>query len=103
MRRPITSTYRLQLRGPHADPTGRRYGFAEAAEQIPYLRSLGVSHLYLSPIFTAVKESNHNYDVTDPTVVNPELGGIEGLRELAAAAHDAGLSLIHISEPTRRS
>ncbi|MGS1092310.1 malto-oligosyltrehalose synthase [Corynebacterium sanguinis] len=94
MRRPITSTYRLQLRGPHADPTGRRYGFAEAAEQIPYLRSLGVSHLYLSPIFTAVKESNHNYDVTDPTVVNPELGGIEGLRELAAAAHDAGLGIV---------
>lgn len=94
MRRPITSTYRLQLRGPHADPAGRKFGFAEAAEQVPYLRSLGVSHLYLSPIFTAVKESNHNYDVTDPTVVNPELGGIEGLRELAAAAHEAGLGIV---------
>ncbi|QPK82655.1 malto-oligosyltrehalose synthase [Corynebacterium qintianiae] len=94
MRRPITSTYRLQLRGPHADPTGRQFGFAEAAEQIPYLRSLGVSHLYLSPIFTAVKESNHNYDVTDPTVVNPELGGIDGLRELSAAAHEAGLGIV---------
>ncbi|AWB84326.1 malto-oligosyltrehalose synthase [Corynebacterium liangguodongii] len=94
MRRPITSTYRLQLRGPHADPTGRRFGFAEAAEQVPYLRSLGVSHLYLSPIFTAVRESNHNYDVTDPTEVNPELGGIEGLRELAATAHEAGLGIV---------
>lgn len=94
MRRPITSTYRLQLRGPHADPSGRRFGFAEAAQQVPYLRSLGVSHLYLSPIFTAAVDSNHNYDVTDPTVVNPELGGIEGLRELAATAHEAGLGII---------
>ncbi len=94
MRRPITSTYRLQLRGPGADPSGRAFGFAEAAEQVPYLRSLGVSHLYLSPIFAAVRESNHNYDVTDPTEINPELGGIDGLRELARTAHEAGLGLI---------
>ena len=94
MRRPITSTYRLQLRGPGADPSGRAFGFAEAAEQVPYLRSLGVSHLYLSPIFTAVHDSNHNYDVTDPTEINPELGGIEGLRTLAHVAHEAGLGLI---------
>ncbi|WP_288831289.1 malto-oligosyltrehalose synthase [uncultured Corynebacterium sp.] len=94
MRRPITSTYRLQLRGAHADPSGRRFGFGEAKALIPYLRSLGVSHLYLSPIFASVKESNHNYDVTNPTLVNPELGGIEGLRELAAAAHEAGLGIV---------
>ncbi|WKD57395.1 Maltooligosyl trehalose synthase [Corynebacterium capitovis DSM 44611] len=94
MRRPITSTYRLQLRGSHADPSGRQFGFAEAAEQVPYLRSLGVSHIYLSPIFTSVKESNHNYDVTNPTLVNPELGGIEGLRTLAETAHNEGLGLI---------
>ncbi|CAM3153915.1 malto-oligosyltrehalose synthase [Corynebacterium gottingense] len=94
MRRPITSTYRLQLRGPGADPAGRAFGFAEAQAQIPYLRDLGVSHLYLSPIFTAMPESNHGYDVLDPTEVNPELGGIEGLRELARAAHDAGLGIV---------
>ena len=94
MRRPITSTYRLQLRGPHADPDGRAFGFAEAAREVPYLRDLGVSHLYLSPIFTAVPDSNHNYDVVDPTTVNPELGGIEGLRELARVAHESGLGLI---------
>lgn len=94
MRRPITSTYRLQLRGPKADPGGRAFGFAEAEAQIPYLKKLGVSHLYLSPILTALPESNHNYDVTDPTEVNPELGGIEGLRSLAQAAHDEGLALV---------
>ena len=94
MKRPITSTYRLQLRGPHADPHGREFGFAQAAELVPYLAELGVSHLYLSPIFAAAPESNHNYDVVDPTVVNPELGGIDGLRLLARAAHDAGLGLV---------
>ena len=94
MKRPITSTYRLQLRGPHADPHGREFGFAQAAELVPYLAELGVSHLYLSPIFAAAPESNHNYDVIDPTVVNPELGGIDGLRLLARAAHDAGLGLV---------
>lgn len=94
MRRPITSTYRLQLRGPNADPSGRKFGFAEAAEQVPYLKDLGVSHIYLSPIFAAVRESNHNYDVIDPTQINPELGGIDGLRELARVAHEAGLGLV---------
>lgn len=94
MFRPITSTYRLQLRGAKADPAGRSFGFAEAAQQVPYLKELGVSHLYLSPIFTSYPESNHNYDVTDPTTVNPELGGIEGLRDLAHTAHAAGLGLI---------
>ncbi|MDO5668864.1 MAG: malto-oligosyltrehalose synthase [Corynebacterium sp.] len=94
MRRPITATYRLQLRGPEADPSGRAFGFAEAAAQVPYLKALGVSHIYLSPIFTADPTSSHNYDVTDPTEINPELGGIEGLREFAATAHGAGLGLI---------
>ena len=94
MRRPIISTYRLQLRGPHADPDGREFGFAQAADLVPYLAELGVSHLYLSPIFASTRESNHNYDVTDPNVVNPELGGIDGLRVLAKTAHDAGLGLI---------
>lgn len=94
MRQPITSTYRLQLRGPGADPSGRAFGFAEAVQLIPYLRSLGVSHLYLSPIFTAMPDSNHGYDVLDPTEINPQLGGIDGLRTLAAEAKEAGLGLI---------
>lgn len=94
--RPITATYRLQLRGPKSDPagSGRAFTFAEAAEVTPYLAELGVSHLYLSPILTAPPESNHNYDVIDPTEINPELGGIEGLRKLAEVAHAEGLGLI---------
>lgn len=94
--RPITATYRLQLRGPRADPSGsgRSFTFAAAAEMVPYLAELGVSHLYLSPVLTAPAESPHNYDVVDPTEINPELGGIEGLRHLADTAHQAGLGLL---------
>ncbi|MBN9643628.1 malto-oligosyltrehalose synthase [Corynebacterium mendelii] len=91
---PITATYRLQLRGPKADPTGRSFTFADAQAIVPYLAQLGVSHLYLSPILTAPAESAHAYDVIDPTEVNPELGGMKGLKSLAAAAHEAGLGII---------
>ncbi|MDU0478027.1 malto-oligosyltrehalose synthase [Staphylococcus chromogenes] len=94
MRHPITATYRLQLRGPKADPQGRAFGFAEAAEQVDYLSQLGVSHLYLSPILKSVPTSNHSYDVIDPTEVNPELGGMDGLKMLAEKAHAAGMGII---------
>lgn len=94
MRQPITATYRLQLRGPKSDPQGRQFGFVEAAEQVEYLRLLGVSHLYLSPILKSVPNSNHSYDVIDPTEVNPELGGMAGLKLLAEKAHAAGLGII---------
>ncbi|MGB5935852.1 MAG: alpha-amylase family glycosyl hydrolase, partial [Ornithinimicrobium sp.] len=60
----MTATYRLQL---HADFT-----FADAAQIVPYLADLGVSHLYLSPILTAVPGSEHCYDVLDHAEVNPE-------------------------------
>lgn len=90
----ITSTYRLQLRGPKADPDGKAFTFADAARQVPYLAELGISHLFLSPILTALPESNHGYDVIDPTTVNPELGGMKGLQELAEAAHDVGMGII---------
>ena len=94
MRRPITATYRLQLRGPQADEMERAFTFQDAADLVPYLQKLGVSHLYLSPIFTAQPESNHGYDVIDPTEINPELGGMAGLRTLAEAAREVGLGLI---------
>src|SRR6201992_2989159 len=79
---PVLSTYRLQLRG-----TSSGFGFtlADAENILDYLDDLGVSHLYLSPILTAVSGSTHGYDVTDPTSVSPELGGAEGLARLSAA------------------
>jgi (1->4)-alpha-D-glucan 1-alpha-D-glucosylmutase len=50
------------------------FAFADAARIVPYMESLGVSHLYASPIAAARAGSMHGYDVIDPTRVNPELG-----------------------------
>ncbi|WP_428488161.1 malto-oligosyltrehalose synthase [Rhodopila sp.] len=80
------ATMRLQL---HKDFT-----FSDAAELVPYLVDLGVSHVYASPILTARAGSMHGYDVVDPTAVNPELGGETGLRDFVAVLRSAGLGLI---------
>jgi (1->4)-alpha-D-glucan 1-alpha-D-glucosylmutase len=80
------ATYRLQL---HAEFT-----FADAEALVPYLSDLGVSHVYASPITTAAKGSTHGYDVIDPTRINPELGGEEGLISLASTLQRHGMGLI---------
>ncbi len=77
---PLVATYRLQL--------GPSLTFADATALVPYLRSLGVSHLYLSPILEARRGSTHGYDVVDPRRVSEVLGGEAGLRSLAAAGLD---------------
>jgi (1->4)-alpha-D-glucan 1-alpha-D-glucosylmutase len=70
------ATYRLQL-----TPD---FGFAQARELVPYLRELGISHLYLSPSLQARAGSQHGYDVVDPRHVSDALGGERELRALAA-------------------
>lgn len=83
---PLTATYRLQL---HAGFT-----CADAAEVVPYLHALGVSHAYLSPVLTAVPGSEHGYDVLDHTRVNPEIGGRAGLEAFASACHEQGIGVV---------
>ena len=81
------ATYRLQL---SAD-----FNFDAAAFVVPYLRALGITHLYASPFMKARKGSTHGYDIVDHTKFNPELGGEAGFERLSAAlkAHDLGLIL----------
>ncbi|SFG05360.1 malto-oligosyltrehalose synthase [Streptomyces mirabilis] len=81
-----TATYRLQLQPEFP------FGAAEAA--VPYLASLGVSHLHLSPVLESVPGSTHGYDVVDHARVRGELGGEEGLRALARTAREHGLGLV---------
>ncbi|MGM9999007.1 MAG: alpha-amylase family glycosyl hydrolase [Candidatus Bruticola sp.] len=52
--------------------------------KLPYLQELGVTALYLNPIFTA--PSNHKYDVADYYNVDPHFGGNEALAELRRAS-----------------
>jgi (1->4)-alpha-D-glucan 1-alpha-D-glucosylmutase len=84
---PAISTYRLQMRSDGMT-------FDDALALLPYLDELGVSHLYLSPVLTAVTGSTHGYDVTDPTAVSAGLGGPEGLSRLSAAARTRGMGLV---------
>ncbi|HKD74164.1 MAG TPA: malto-oligosyltrehalose synthase, partial [Ktedonobacterales bacterium] len=72
----------------------RGFTFADAKKLVPYMTSLGISHLYASPILTARPGSMHGYDVIDPTRVNAELGGEGALRDLVVALREAGLGLI---------
>ncbi|MCO8307397.1 alpha-amylase family glycosyl hydrolase [Streptomyces sp. RKCA744] len=81
-----TATYRLQLQP--------AFPFAAAERAVPYLASLGVSHLHLSPVLEAVPGSTHGYDVVDHSAVRAELGGVAGLRALARTARAHGLGLI---------
>ena len=80
------ATARLQL---HRD-----FDFDAAAAVVPYYAALGISHIYASPILTARSGSTHGYDIVDPTRINPELGGEEGLRRFVAAIRNSGLGLI---------
>jgi (1->4)-alpha-D-glucan 1-alpha-D-glucosylmutase len=84
--RPLRATYRLQL-----TPD---FGFADAERRIPYLRDLGISHLYLSPSLQARTGSQHGYDVVDPTALSADLGGRPAFESLVAAAHGAGLGIV---------
>jgi (1->4)-alpha-D-glucan 1-alpha-D-glucosylmutase len=81
------ATYRVQLT---AD-----FDFDAAAGIVPYLKSLGITHLYASPFMKARKGSTHGYDIVDHTQLNPELGGEAGFERLSDTLrqHDLGLIL----------
>ncbi|WP_022879218.1 malto-oligosyltrehalose synthase [Microbacterium sp. B19] len=85
MRHPL-STYRLQIR--------ESFPLGTAAEVTGYLRDLGVSWAYLSPLLEATPGSDHGYDVVDVTRVDPARGGGEGLARFAEAARAEGLGIL---------
>ncbi len=82
----LRATYRLQLTS--------SFGFAAARSLVPYLRDLGISHLYLSPSFQARRGSTHGYDVIDPHRLSDTLGGEQEFRRLSGDARDAGMGVI---------
>ncbi|WP_419228668.1 malto-oligosyltrehalose synthase [Gordonia sp. CPCC 205515] len=82
----LVATYRIQL-----TPD---FGFDAAAQLLPELADLAISHLYLSPIGAAVEGSTHGYDWVPPPRVATVLGGLDGLRALRRAATEHGLGVI---------
>lgn len=81
------STYRLQLR--------KEFPFAEAARIVPYLRSLGLSHCYCSPILMSAPGSTHGYDVNDYHRIDSDLGGQQAFEDFArrVRAQEMGILL----------
>ena len=61
-------------------------------QKIPYLKELGVTAVYLNPIFLA--PSVHKYDCIDYFHVDPHFGGDEALAELCKALHEQGMKVI---------
>lgn len=81
-----SATYRIQFRNGMT--------FDRAAALAPYLKNLGISHLYASPIFTATSGSTHGYDITDPNEIDPSIGGREGFDRMVKALRNAQIGLI---------
>lgn len=61
-------------------------------QKLPYLSSLGVSCIYLNPIFEA--QSNHRYDTSDYSKIDSVLGTEKDLVSLCKKAEDYGISII---------
>lgn len=79
------STYRIQL--------SKQFTFAQVEALIPYLKKLGISELYLSPILEAEPGSTHGYNTIDYGHINPELGGMDGLQQLSKTLKQFALGL----------
>ena len=77
------STYRIQFH--------KEFTLQDLEKIIPYLRQLGVSTVYASPIFEAVPGSAHGYDAVNPLVINPEIGNEESFRVVRQKLADAGI------------
>jgi (1->4)-alpha-D-glucan 1-alpha-D-glucosylmutase len=82
----LRATYRLQLTS--------AFGFGAARSLVPYLRDMGISHLYLSPSFQARPGSTHGYDVVDPKRLSEALGGEDEFRALSDQARAAGMGIV---------
>lgn len=61
-------------------------------EKLPYLQNLGITVLYLNPIFMAY--SNHRYDTADYRRIDPMLGTEDDFRALCTAAHARGMRVV---------
>jgi (1->4)-alpha-D-glucan 1-alpha-D-glucosylmutase len=93
-----TATYRLQVRP--------GFGFDDVAAVADHLATLGVSHVYLSPILAATPGSQHGYDVIDHSRLNDDAGGRPAFDRMVEVLHERGLLAVadvvpnHMAVPT---
>lgn len=65
---------------------------AGIAQRLDHLESLGVTGIYLTPFFPA--ESNHRYNASTFSGVDPTLGGDAALSQLSKAVHARGMRIL---------
>jgi (1->4)-alpha-D-glucan 1-alpha-D-glucosylmutase len=80
------ATYRLQF--------NHQFTFAQASACVPYLRDLGITDCYASPLFQAGPNSTHGYDICSFELFNPVLGGRSEFDRFSAILREAGLGLL---------
>ena len=61
-------------------------------DKLDYLKSIGVTTIYLSPIFLA--PSNHKYDTSDYSTIDPMFGDQKTLQELIVKAEERRIGII---------
>ena len=81
-----TATYRVQLR--------KDCAFAAVEQLLDYFSQLGISDLYLSPLFRAREQSSHGYDVVNHAEIAHDFGGRSGFDALARAARQRGMGIL---------
>ncbi len=80
------ATYRLQFH--------EEFRFEDGTALVPYLSSLGISHVYASPIFRASPHSRHGYDICDHNELNPEIGTQADFDAFVETLHQHSMGLI---------
>ncbi|MBQ7800984.1 MAG: alpha amylase N-terminal ig-like domain-containing protein [Oscillospiraceae bacterium] len=61
-------------------------------QKLPYLRELGVTGIYLLPLFES--DTNHKYNIFDYTRIDPDFGTEEDVKELVEKAHSLGIRVM---------
>ena len=79
-------TYRLQLNG--------GFTFRMAADLVPYLGELGVSHVYCSPYLRTREGSLHGYDIIDHNSLSPEIGSMLDYERFISVLKEYGMGQV---------
>lgn len=61
-------------------------------DKLPYLKDLGISGIYLNPVFAS--DSNHKYNTADYRCIDPHFGSEETMKELVQKAHEKGIRIM---------
>ena len=80
------ATYRLQF--------NKNFTFKDATRILDYLRELGITEIYASPILTSRRGSGHGYDVTNPNRLDPDLGTEKDFEVFVNQLEKRGMGLL---------